>query len=481
MSEETIRNCKKAGLEWIETYRTRMIEHSQKIWNFAELGLEEEKSAKTHVDFLTAEGFSIMKSVAGIPTAFIATWGKGKPVIGINCEYDALPGLSQESATAEHRPIVEGAPGHGCGHNLLGTGGVGAAAALKRVMEKHGLMGTVTVIGAPAEELCSGKAFMAREGFLSGFDAIIDWHPFFANSVIPTSCNAYFSVKYHFRGRTSHGNSPWEGRSALDSAVLAGHAIEMLREHIPPSEAFSANTINYTFSDAGPEYPNVVPDRATVWCIGRLLTIDLLRDVLERVHRCFEGAALATGCELTKEFITVTHEMIPNEVLAKAMYKNAVELGPPAYTDEEEAFARELQRSGNAPEIGMDRTIQPFVAARFGVTDTSEYSWLAPTSMACLVCAPAGMGWHNWQVSACANSSLGFKGMIYAAKVLMTTGVDLLLDPRLIEEAQGEFKKRMKGREYQPLLPPAVPVPLEINRQTMEKYRPLMEEKVGGK
>lgn len=476
MSEETIRNCKRTGLEWIESHGTRLIQHSQKIWNYAELGLEEEKSAKTHIDFLTEEGFSTVKSVAGIPTAFIATWGKSKPVIGINCEYDALPGLSQEPAIAEHRPIVNGAPGHGCGHNLLGTGGVGAAAALKHVMEKHGLTGTVTIIGAPAEELCSGKAFMARDGLLAGFDAIIDWHPFFANSIIPSSCNAYFSMKYHFRGRTSHGNSPWEGRSALDGAVLAGHAIEMLREHISPSEAFSANTINYTFSDTGPEYPNVVPDRATVWCIGRLLTIDLLRDVLERVHRCFEGAALATGCELTKEFITVTHEMIPNEVLAETMYKNAVGLGSPTYTDEEEAFAKELQKSANAPQIGMDRTIQPFVAGQFAVTDTSEYSWLAPTSIASLVCAPPGIGWHNWQVAACANSNLGFKGMVYAAKILMTTGIDLLLDANIVQNAKVEWMRRLNGRKYSILLPQDAPVPLGLNRKTMEEYRSRMEK-----
>jgi len=338
-------------------------------------------------------------------------------------------------------------------------------------MEKHRLTGTVTVLGAPAEELCSGKAFMARDGVLGGFDAIIDWHPSVANSIIPSSCNAYFSMKYHFRGRTSHGNSPWEGRSALDGAVLAGHAIEMLREHIPPSGTVSANTINYTFSDVGPEYPNVVPDRATVWCVGRLQTVDLLRNVLERVHRCFEGAALATGCELTKEFITVTHEMIPNKALAEVMHKNAVALGPPVYTGEEEAFASELQKSGNAPQTGMDRLIQPFVPGTAPVTDTSEYSWLAPTSIAALVCAPPGIGWHNWQVAACANSSIGFKGMMYAVRLLMATGVDLLLDKKIIEDARAEWLVRLGGREFGNLLPKEASVPLDINRKTMDAYR----------
>jgi aminobenzoyl-glutamate utilization protein B len=476
MRSDSKSNYKKVGFEWIDSHGKRLAEHSKKIWAYAELALEEKKSAEAHIRFLEKEGFSVQRSVAGIPTAFLATWGKGKPVIGINCEYDALPGLSQEAAVAEHKPIVEGAPGHGCGHSLLGTGSVGAASALKHVMEKYALKGTVTVIGAPAEELCAGKAFMAREGVLAGFDAIIDWHPYVANSIIPTTCNAYFSMKYHFQGRTSHGNSPWEGRSALDGAVLAGHAIEMLREHIPPSGLFTANTINYTFSDAGPEYPNVVPDRSTVWCIGRLQTADLLRNILERVHRCFEGAAMATGCELTKEFITITHEMIPNAALAHVMYRNAVEIGPPVYTGEEQAFAREIQKNAHVPQTGMDVTIQPFIEGSFFVTDSSEYSWFAPTAIASLACAPPGVTWHNWQAASCANSNLGFKGMLYAAKVLTATVIDLLVDGKIIKDAGKELSLRLKGKKFGGLLPETAPVPLGINRKTMEKYGPLMEK-----
>jgi aminobenzoyl-glutamate utilization protein B len=205
-----------------------------------------------------------------------------------------------------------------------------------------------------------------------------------------------------------------------------------------------------------------------------LQTVELLRNVLERVHRCFEGAALATGCELTKEFITVTHEMIPNQVIAGLMHKNAVELGPPVYTGDEEAFAKELQKSGNAPQTGMDRIIQPFVPGPAPVTDTSEYSWLAPTSIAALVCAPPGIGWHNWQVAACANSSLGFKGMIYAVRLLMATGVDLLLDKKIVEDAKAEWLGRLGERKFVSLLPKAAPVPLDINRKTMDAYRPEM-------
>jgi len=474
MSEETIKNCKRTGLEWIESHGTTLIQYSQMIWNYAELGLEEEKSAKTHIDFLTEEGFSTIKSVAGIPTAFIATWGKGKPVIGINCEYDALPGLSQE-VIPKKQPIIPGAPGHGCGHNLLGFGGAGAAVALKVAIETHGLPGTIKVLGAPAEEICIGKPFMARAGLFEGFDAIIDWHPYYLNRVLHDTCNAYFNMKFHFKGRAAHGNSPWEGRSALDSALLMGHAIELLREHIPPGETTAANTINYTFSDVGPEYPNVVPDRSTLWCIGRIQTVDQMEPILAQIKNCAEGAALSTGTEVTQEFITVTHEKIPNAVLSGVMHRNLVNLGVPFYTPEEEKFARDLQKSCGAPEIGMDREIQSLGPGSTGVTDNSEYSWFAPFVMASIACAPPGVGWHNWQVNAAANSGLGWKGMLLAAKVLMSTGVDLLLDEGLIKEAKEELKKRLGGREYRPLLPPDAPVPLEINRQTMGKYRSLME------
>jgi aminobenzoyl-glutamate utilization protein B len=314
---------KRTGMDWIEANSAQLIDLSKKIWKYAELGLEEHRSFRLLADFLSAGGFTLEEGVAGIPTAFVAVWGQGRPVLGINCEYDALPGLSQEP-TAQKRPRIPGAPGHGCGHNLLGTGAAGAAVALKQAMEKHHLSGTIKVFGTPAEEICAGKSFMARAGVFTGMDAIIDWHPFFMNQVLFDTCNAYFNLKYHFKGRTSHGNSPWEGKSALDSAVLMGHAIELMREHIPPGEPTAANTINYTFSDVGPEYPNVVPDRATLWCIGRIQTVQQMEPILAQIRRCAEGAAMATGTEVTEEFVTVTHEKIPNSVLSKILHKNLV-------------------------------------------------------------------------------------------------------------------------------------------------------------
>ncbi len=469
---------KDTGLKWIETNGSTLIGLSEQIWDFAELGLEEKNSAGVLFDFLTKAGFSLKKNVAGIPTAFTATFGRGKPLIGINCEYDALPGLSQEPK-ARKRPVVPGAPGHGCGHNLLGTGSAGAAVALKRVMEKHGLSGTITVLGAPAEEVCAGKPFMARAGVFTPFDAIIDWHPYFQNMVLYDTCNAYFNLKYHFRGRTAHGNAPWEGRSALDSAILMGHSIELLREHIPPGEPTAANTINYSFSDVGPEYPNVVPDRSTLWCIGRIQTVEQMQPILAQLHRCARGAALATGTEVSWEFISATHEKIPNSVLAGILHKNLVTLGTPSYTSYEQRFSRHLQKSCGAPEIGMDNGILPLGPGSSGVSDNSEYSWFAPFAMAWIACAPPGVGWHNWQVNAASRSGLGQKGMLLAAKLLMASAVDLLTDRKILSEAKAELKKRLLGKKYRPILPPNAPVPLHLNQRIMEKYRPMMDEKRG--
>jgi aminobenzoyl-glutamate utilization protein B len=471
------KKVKETGSSWIQAHRAELIELSRKIWEFPELGLEEQRSCQLLTEFLAAQGFSVRKGAAGIPTAFVATWGSGKPVIGINCEYDALPGLSQE-VVPRKQPRVPGAPGHGCGHNLLGVGAAGAASALAHLLAKHKIPGTVKVLGTPAEEICAGKPFMAAAGLFKGFDAIIDWHPYFLNQVLYDTCNAYFNVKYHFQGRTAHGNSPWEGRSALDAAVLMGHAIELMREHIPPGEPTAANTLNYTFSDVGPEYPNVVPDRSVLWCVGRFQTATQMGPVLAQLKKCAEGAALATETRVRQEFITATHEKIPNAVLSGVMHRNLVALGAPSYTPEEERFARSLQRSYGSPEIGMDRKIQPLGPGSTGVSDNSEFSWFAPFVMGWLSCAPPGVSWHNWLVNASCRTGIGQKGMILAARVLVGTGVDLLLEGKWIREAKAEWKKRMTGRKFRPIFPAGTQVPLKINRETMEKYRPLMDGKI---
>jgi len=372
--------------------------------------------------------------------------------------------------------VVEGAPGHGCGHNILGVGSIMAAAAMKQWMGETGQTGTIMVLGAPAEEICVGKPFMARAGLFQDIDAIIDWHPWDHNGANYETCNAYFNVKYHFRGRTTHGNAPWEGRSALDGALLMGHAIELLREHIPPGHPDAANTINYTFSDVGPEYPNVVPDRSTIWVVGRITTSEEMEQIIKRLHKCAEGASLATETSLTMEFITATHEKIPNKTLSSVLYRNLVEMGPPKFDPDEQAFARKMQNDLGVEEAGLVEDIMEFQGGASAVTDNSEYSWFAPFAMFWITGAPAGIGWHNWQVAASARTSIGKKAMTVASKVLASSGVDLLTQPQTIEEAKKELSERLAGRTYRSQIPAGVEPPVNFNRETMEKYRKSMEK-----
>ena len=470
---DKIEEQKKATISWIDEHCEEFYPYSNAIWSYAELACEEHRSSALLVKLLRDRGFEVDAGVAGMPTAFVARWGNGAPVIGINCEYDALSGLSQQ-VTADKNPLVEDAPGHGCGHNILGVGSVLAAVAGKEWLFQTDSKVTVVVFGAPAEEVCIGKPYMARAALFEGIDAIIDWHPWTYNGANYDTCNAYFNLKYHFYGRTCHGNSPWEGRSALDSAILMGHALELLREHIPPGHPDAANTINYTFSDVGPEYPNVVPDRATIWVIGRITTLDEMAKIIQRIHRCAEGASLATGTTWKKEFITATHEKIVNKTLSAVLYKNLVEIGAPKFDQSEQEMAKKMQRDLGVEELGLNEDIMEFQRGSSIVSDNSEYTWFAPFAMVWLTGGPSGIGWHNWQVVASAYE-VGKKPMVKAAQVLAASAVEFILNPQIITEAKEELAKRLSGRKYRPIIPEESDPPIDINRKTMEKYRPLME------
>lgn len=471
--------------DWIERHREEFAAHAKAIWDFPELGCEEVRASRHLADVLRAHGFEVELGVAGLPTAFVARWGRGGPTIAFSCEYDALPGLSQREPelAAAPRPaaIVDAAPGHGCGHNLLGVGDILAALAVRRWLEAERRGGTVVVFGTPAEEVCVGKPFMARAGLFKGADAILDWHPWDHNSANYDACNAYFNVKFHFSGRAAHGNSPWTGRSAFDAALLMGHAIEMLREHVAPGPPGAANTINYTFSDVGPAYPNVVPDRSTVWVVGRISDSELMRDVMERVHRCAEGAALATGTTCRPEFQTASHEKIPNKTLSTVLHRHFAEIGTPPFDAREQEHARAVQRLLGLQEKGIAQEILPFAEGSSCLSDNSEYSWFAPFAMVWVALAPAGAAWHSWVVTAAAGSSVGVKTMLVAAKVLAASAAELFLEPRILEEAKRELADRLAGRSYAALIPDGAAAPLEINRATMETFRPLLERRRTGR
>ncbi|MDR1043312.1 MAG: amidohydrolase [Clostridiales Family XIII bacterium] len=466
------RKIKQDICQWIDRNSDEFNDIADYIWQEAELSMEEANSSNRLAETLETYGFTVERGVAGIDTAFIATYGSGGPVIGLNSEYDSLPGLSQEVG-AKKKALIEGAPGHGCGHNLLGAAGVSAAIALKTALEANGINATLKVFGAAAEELCISKPFMAREGRFEGLDLFLDWHPWNYNRADYDTCNAYFNIKYHFKGKTSHGNAPWYGRSAFDAAMLQGHAVEMLREHIRPSEAGldAANTINYTFSDVGPIFPNVVPDRTTAWYIGRFDRTELMAEVLERIHKCAEAAALATETTVEAEMVTATHDKIPNTILAEVMHKNLEEIGAPQFTEEEHEFARKMQREMGVSETGLDEAILPFGGGGSALCDTSEYSWFVPYATAWIAAAPPGLGWHNWVVSACAGSSIGKKALNTAAKLIASTAIDAIASPEIIENAKKELEERLSTRTYIKLIPDGLAPPLRINREAMDKYR----------
>jgi aminobenzoyl-glutamate utilization protein B len=461
---------KKELITWIEEHREEFLRISRTLWEKPELGLEEFTASSLLADTLERYGFRVTKGIAGMPTAFVAEYGQSGPVAGLSVEYDCLPGLSQKAAVTEYDPVIPGAPGQGCGHNLLGVSAALCAVALKQVLEAHKIDATLRVFGTPAEEICVGKPFLAKEGWFDGLDYVLDWHPWYSNQANPDYCSAYFNVRYHFRGKNAHGNSPWHGRSALDGAMWTAHAIEILREHIRPEEEDSANTINYSFSDVGPEIPNVVPERSTLWCIGRFRTSEEMKEVMARIDQCAEAGALATGTVLEREFITASREKIPNRVLAAVLYRNLRELGTIAYTGQEQELVKTIQKNSGLPETGLPDEIAEQRECGAGVTDSAEYSWKAPFGNFTLAIAPGG-GWHNWRVTSCAGSSIGMKGMVHAAKLLAISNIEIIRNPKLIESAKEELALRIRGKEYVKLIADDIRPPITINHEAMEKYR----------
>jgi len=461
--------CKQFIIEWIDTNKAEFDVCSQFLFDNPELGMQEFEAARLLVGMAEKHGFAVETGVAGMPTAFVATYGTGKPVFGFNIEYDCLPGLSQKVAEAKD-PVIEGAPGHGCGHCLLGIGGMQAAIALRYAMEKFGFTGTIKMFGTPAEEICIGKPFMARAGLFDGVDAFLDWHPWFNKSFVHRGTNAYFNKYYHFKGKTAHGNAPWNGRSALDAGMLMGHAVELLREHIVPGTEAAANTINYTFSNTGPEFPSVVPDRTSMWFVGRFTSTETMADVMERIDNCAKGAALATGTTVETELVTAIHENLPNKALGEVVHANFLALGPMPLTEEEQAFAKAMQKNAGNEPVGIVQDHLPPAEFDAPVTDVSEYSWFAPLATLWTAVMP-GPALHHWVFASAAGSSIGKKAYSYAAKFLANSAVDLIAQPDVLAKAKEEHKAHLNGRVYKSLLPDDLSPPLEANKATMAKYR----------
>ncbi|MDR3295076.1 MAG: amidohydrolase [Clostridiales Family XIII bacterium] len=456
---------KKTLFDWIDENRSDFLAVSKAIWENPELSVQEYFAAGQLTALLEKNGFSVERGLAGFPTSFIGTYGSGSPVIGFSSEYDALPGLSQRRGSAGHEPLVPGGPGHGCTHNLIAVGGILAACALKDWLQAEGLDATVKVFGTPAEELCMGKPFMARAGCFDGVDVFLDFHPFHRNLGGACTTNAYFNVKYHFDGVTAHGNAPWHGRSAQDAGVLMGIALEFLREHLPPGTEDMPTTFNYAFPDEGKSFPNVVPDKHTLWCVGRMANAEMAAEALKRVEDCAKGSAIATGTHVTAEIISATHELLPNLKMSEVLDKNLREAGLPQFSAAEEALAKALQRTLGVPETGYGGEILPVGISGQPVTDSSEYSWFAPIGFLNIQIAPSeAFGWHNWAVTSLGGSSAGEKVVTVAGKTLAGAAFDLIRAPEILADAQREWKDRLNGRTYKTLLPEGLEPDLGINK-----------------
>lgn len=447
------------------------------IWNFAELGMQEFRSSALLVRTLSAEGFSVETGVAGMPTSFIATWGSGHPVIGILGEYDALPMISQKGRVPLQDPVVAGAPGHGCGHNLMGTAGSAAAIAVKKAMEQHNIKGTVKFFGSPAEETLISRPYMVRAGLFNDVDAVIDNH---ASSSFSTSYgvdgSAVISAVFVFRGKTAHAaGAPWSGRSALDAVELMNIATNYLREHV-----IYTHRMHYVILEGG-EAPNVVPDKASVWYYVRN-TDERLEDMFRRVVDCAKGAALASGTELdTVMVLTGVHQRHYNKGMAETIRRNIELTGLPEWSEEEHRFARELQRELGADTSGMPVKLGPWrapsgIQTGGGSSDVGEVTLLAPTATVNFPGQVPGSIGHHWSSVSSNYGSAAWKGLNAGAKVMAGAALDLFTDPELLQAITEEFSEYSKTHPYKSFLPEGSLPPVDLNRELMEKYRNAMSK-----
>ena len=430
-------------LSFLELNEARFGSVAMDIWDYAELGYLETKSSERLQQVLASEGFEIQAGVAGIPTAFVASFGAGKPVIGVLAEFDALPGISQSRAPT--RDILEDKhAGHACGHHLFGAGSAAAAIAIRQWLEDNKVSGTIRLYGTPAEEGGSGKVYLVRAGLFDDVDTVLHWHPADRNSANASSTLANKSARFKFRGVSAHAAAaPHRARSALDAVEAMNYMVNLLREHVPQE-----TRIHYIVSHGG-EAPNVVPDFAESYYYVRHPDAATLGQLWERVVNIAEAAAKGTETQLSVEVMHGNHSVLPNEELAQLMHSNLSRVGGVHYDAVEAVFAEKLSESLLGNYIGMEQEIMPYeVRQGMGSTDVGDISWVVPTvGMRAATWVP-GTAAHSWQAIAAGGTSIGIKGMTVAAKTLALTARDLFLQPALIDAAVQEFNMR-RGENFQ--------------------------------
>ena len=466
-------DAKRIILERIDQQDEELCFIAKEIWDHPQVALEETFASQLLAEKLAADGFEITWGAGGMPTAFTAEWGQGAPLIGFLGEYDALPGLSQE-LSSEKEPINDGGPGHGCGHNLFGTACMGSIMGLKSAMQQNGIGGTIRFYGCPAEETLVGKTFMAREGVFDDLDAAISWHPGDTNITWNGSTLAMNSFRVNFYGVAAHaGGSPWLGRSALDGVVLMDAGVNYMREHVPPESRI------HSVITSGGQAPNVVPAFAQVWYFVRAPHREQVQEMYGWMQDIAKGAALMSGTRHEIEFITGCYEILPNDVMSDLLYEKMAEINDMQFTGQEREFAKALQATFPEGSVkrGFDWTQisssaqldpaevddplwervlphSPTPPLMGGSTEVADVSWITPTGQMTTTCWPLGTPGHSWQTVASCGSSIGNKGMIFAAKTMALAGLDLLTKSDLLAEAKAEFNRALAGRAYVSPLPP---------------------------
>lgn len=467
--------------QWIEDNHSMFTSLSDEIWGYAETSYKEFKSSKTLEDALEEAGFSLERGVAEIPTAFVARYGKGDgPVIGILGEFDALPGLSQD-CVPYRKPLENGAPGHGCGHNLLGVAGLASVMAIKQAIDSGDVKGSILYFGCPAEEGGAGKAFMANAGIFNEADLCLTWHPDTFNGTLYANFLANYRVTFKFRGKTAHAAAdPFNGRSALDAVELMNVGVNYLREHMIPDARVHYVTIN-----GGGMAPNVVPDFAESLYSVRAPRTDQLDPLFERVKDIARGAALMTGTEVEITVISGMSNMLPNETINEVLQDKLHEVGAPKFSDEEQAFARELSKSIPPESLETSAYVYGLTANDVaalkdtvlyegilppnksevvlpGSTDVGDVSWCVPTGQIFTTCWALGSPGHSWQIVAQGKMGIGQRGMLYAGKVMAAAALEFMTNDAIREKAKEEFKQKRAAAKYITPIPAGTKPPLAI-------------------
>jgi aminobenzoyl-glutamate utilization protein B len=447
---------KKNIISSIENHQSEIIKISDQIWELAELAFNEYESSKILSDYAEKNGFIVEKGVAGMPTAFVASYGSGKPVISVLGEFDALPGLSQDT-TPNKNPLIEGGSGHGCGHNMFGAASLASAIAIKEQIESGDLKGTIKFFGTPSEEKFFGKIWMVEAGLWDDVDVNLSWHPAASTQADVQTSLALIDFKVEFFGQAAHASmDPWNGRSAADALELYTTAINYYREHVQPTVR-----MHYHIQDGG-QVVNVVPDYSKVWVRVRDTKRSGMTPVYERVVEMAEGAAILANVDYKVSLISGIYEVLVNRKGGELMQKNLELLGSIKYTDEEVNFAKEIQASTGKPQLGLDSSIKPLRETLEnpggGSTDVGDVSWNVPNINLGVTTAPVDTPWHSWAVVACGGMSIGHKGTIYAAKAMAMTMSDLFKNKKLVQEINQEYLERKGDEEYVAMIDGPAPI-----------------------